>query len=114
MMKSAFVSRGPKVEIRDVPIPNPGPGEVLVKVVYSGSNPKDWKVFELMPDEKPSNQGNDFAGYVEALGEGVTGFHVGDRVAAFSTYAGGSYAEYAVAPALTTFFLPEKTTFKGS
>lgn len=45
----------------------------------------------------------------------MTDFHVGDRVAAFSTFAaGGGYAEYAVAPALTTFFLPEKTTFKGS
>jgi NADPH2:quinone reductase len=109
-MKSAFVSAGPKVEIHDVPIPTPGPGEVLVKVEYSGSNPKDWKVFDLMP----SNQGNDFAGFIEAVGEGVTEFHVGDRVAACSTPAGGGYAEYAVAPAITTFFLPDKTTFKGS
>lgn len=66
MMKSAFVSGGPKVEIRDVPIPKPGPGEVLVKFVYSGSNPKDWKAFEMIPDMKPNNQGNDFAGYIEA------------------------------------------------
>jgi NADPH2:quinone reductase len=112
-MKSAIVSAGPKVQIQDVPIPTAGPGEVLIKVVYSGSNPKDWKVFDLMPDAKPSNQGNDIAGFIEALGEEVTEFHVGDRVAAFSTFAGGSYAEYAVAPALTTFLLPEKTTFKG-
>jgi NADPH:quinone reductase-like Zn-dependent oxidoreductase len=112
-MKSAIISIGPKVEIRDVPIPSPGPGEVLVKVVYSGSNPKDWKVYDLIPDLKPSNQGNDFAGVIEALGERVTEFRVGDRVAAFSTFAGGSYAEYAVAPALTTFMLPNETTFKG-
>ena len=112
-MKSAIVSAGPKVEIHNIPIPTPGAGEVLVKVVYSGCNPKDWKVFDLMPGTKPSNQGNDFAGFIEALGEGVTEFHVGDRVGAFSTFAaGGSYVEYAVAPALTTFSLPQKTSFQ--
>ena len=58
-MKSAFASAGPKVDIHDVPIPRLGPGEVLVKVVFNGSDPKDWKVFDLAPDTKPSNQGND-------------------------------------------------------
>ena len=43
-MKSAIVSAGPKVEIKDVPIPKPGENEVLIKVAVSGSNPKDWKV----------------------------------------------------------------------
>ncbi|KAI8938324.1 hypothetical protein NX059_005976 [Plenodomus lindquistii] len=112
-MKVAKVSSGPKVQIEDAPIPKAGPEEVLVKVEYCGSNPKDWKVFSLVPDTPPSNQCNDIAGFVEAVGEGVTEFRRGDRVAAFTTIAGGGYAEYAVAPACTTFFLPAKTSFKG-
>lgn len=41
-MKEAVVAKGPKVTIRDVPIPTPGPYQVVTKVIYSGSNPKDW------------------------------------------------------------------------
>jgi NADPH2:quinone reductase len=43
-MKEAFVTGGPNVEIRDVPIPEPGPDQIVTKVVFSGSNPKDWYV----------------------------------------------------------------------
>ena len=41
-MKEAVVAKGPKVTIRDVPIPKAGPNQVVTKVVFSGSNPKDW------------------------------------------------------------------------
>jgi NADPH2:quinone reductase len=112
-MKSAIVHIGPKVEIQDVPIPKPGPGDVLIKVIYSGCNPKDWKAPEMLPDLPPSNQGNDSSGIVEAVGEGVTEFRKSDRVAAYHNFEGGSYAEYSLAKAFTTFFLPEKTTFQG-
>lgn len=43
-MKEALVSTGPKVNIVDTAIPKAGPDQVVIKVVYSGSNPKDWKV----------------------------------------------------------------------
>lgn len=43
-MKEAVVHKGPKVQVIDSPIPKPGPGQVVTKVIYSGSNPKDWKV----------------------------------------------------------------------
>jgi NADPH:quinone reductase-like Zn-dependent oxidoreductase len=43
-MKEAVVTKGPKVTIKDVPIPEPGPDQVVIKVVVSGSNPKDWYV----------------------------------------------------------------------
>lgn len=39
-MKEAIVSKGPKVALHDVPVPKPGPDQVLIKVVVSGSNPK--------------------------------------------------------------------------
>jgi NADPH2:quinone reductase len=41
-MKEAIVHKGPVVEIVDSPVPEPGPDDVVTKVVVSGSNPKDW------------------------------------------------------------------------
>ena len=48
-MKEAVVAKGPKVSIIDSPIPKPGPNQVVTKVVYSGSNPKDWKIPGTLP-----------------------------------------------------------------
>lgn len=61
------------------------------------------------------NQGDDIAGVVHEVGNGVVEFKKGDRVAAFHQMftPGGSYAEYSVAWKHTTFFLPEKTSFQG-
>ena len=114
-MKEAKVSIGPKVEIIDSPIPEAGRGQVVIKVAVSGSNPKDWKMAEWSPQMEPFNQGDDIAGTIYSVGEGVTEFRHGDRVAAFHEIFAkyGSYAEYAVAWAHTTFFLPEKTSFEG-
>jgi len=110
-MKEAIVAKGPKVTIHDVPTPKPGANEVLIKVVYSGSNPKDWKRPYY---GQPHNSGDDIAGVVEAVGEGVLEFKKGDRVAAFHEMMAphGSFAEYAIAPDHTTFHLPQKTSFE--
>ncbi|KAF4552828.1 Hypothetical protein D9617_9g026190 [Elsinoe fawcettii] len=113
-MKEATVSKGPAVKVVDVDVPKPGPDQVLIKVVVSGSNPKDWKVPEWM--DTNNNTGDDIAGYVHELGPGAEdyGFKVGDRVAAFHEMRtpGGSYAEYAIAFAHTTFHLPAKISFE--
>ncbi|RAQ59800.1 quinone oxidoreductase [Aspergillus flavus] len=113
-MKEAVVDKSVTVAIRDVDIPVVKPGQVLIKVVVSGTNPKDWKVPTWQPDAPAANQGDDIAGYVEAVGEGVPNFRKGDRVAAFHEMltAGGSYAEFAIAWAHTTFHLPEETSFE--
>ena len=60
------------------------------------------------------NEGDDIAGYVHNVGSNVTEFHPGDRVAAFHVMRtpGGSYAEYALSPAHTTFHLPKHTSFE--
>ncbi|KAL4733826.1 GroES-like protein [Aspergillus similis] len=103
------------VTIRDTDIPVPEAGQVLIRVVVSGTNPKDWKLPLWWPtDGTPTNQGDDIAGYIEAVGEGVMGFHKGDRVAAFHQVMKphGSYAEYAIAPGYTTFHIPAKTSFE--
>ncbi|GAB7364307.1 hypothetical protein MBLNU230_g4852t1 [Neophaeotheca triangularis] len=115
-MKEAIVSAGPSVKIVDSPIPKPGPDQIVTKVVFSGSNPKDWKISEMMPNmpNAVSNQGDDISGIVHEVGENVSEFKKGDRVAAFHEMmtSGGSYAEYAVSWKHTTFFLPKKNSFE--
>ncbi|OJK02119.1 hypothetical protein ASPACDRAFT_1886511 [Aspergillus aculeatus ATCC 16872] len=113
-MKEAVIDKAVTVAIHEVDTPVVQPGQVLIKVVVSGTNPKDWKVPTWQPDAPATNQGDDIAGYVEAVGEGVPNFHKGDRVAAFHQMLtpGGSWAEYAIAWAHTTFHLPEGTTFE--
>jgi NADPH:quinone reductase-like Zn-dependent oxidoreductase len=111
-MYETVIRAGPVAEVIESPIPTPKPDQVVIKVVVSGSNPKDWKLPQWL--DEVINQGDDISGVVHAVGAGVTEFKVGDRVAAFHEMRtpGGSYAEYAVAWAYTTFHLPEKTSFE--
>ncbi|KAJ3537027.1 hypothetical protein NM208_g6482 [Fusarium decemcellulare] len=100
-MKEALVSKGLKVEIIESPIPVPQTGQVLIRVLACAANPKDWKTTYFLP---PQNHGEDIAGYVESVGDGVLEFRPGDRVAAlhemFTPH--GGYAE-----ALQRFETPE-------
>ncbi|MEU6619594.1 NADP-dependent oxidoreductase [Streptomyces litmocidini] len=80
--------------------PEPGPGEVRVKVAAVGVNPVDWKrrrgwVEAFYPTTFPAVPGLEFAGTVDALGEGVTDLAVGDEVLGWTKT--GAYAEYAIA-----------------
>ncbi|MGW4749888.1 NADP-dependent oxidoreductase [Streptomyces sp. NPDC004290] len=80
--------------------PEPGPGEVRVKVAAVGVNPVDWKrrygwVEEFYPTTFPAVPGLEFAGTVDARGEGVTDLAVGDEVLGWTKT--GAYAEYALA-----------------
>lgn len=104
---------GPKVRVEDVPIPKPNDDQVLIKVVVSGSNPKDWKAPFWLNDE--NHQGDDIAGIVHEVGVNVTEFKPGDRVAAFHQMRTphGSYAEYAIAWQHTTFHIPKTTSYEG-
>jgi NADPH2:quinone reductase len=113
-MKEAIIDQTLTAIIRDVEIPTPQPGQVLIRVAVSGTNPKDWKLPKWQTD-CVMNQGDDIAGYVEAVGEGVLGFRKGDKVAAFHEMLSpnGSYGEYAIAWEHTTFHLSEKTSFEG-
>jgi len=108
-----LVLPGPRVQIVDSPIPEPQDGQVLIKVIVSGSNPKDWKVPEVF--DTVINQGDDIAGIVVKVGGNVTEFKPGDRVAAFHEMMSphGSYAEYSLAWSHTTFHIPERTSFEG-
>ena len=78
---------GPEVlELRDIPEPHAGPGEVRVRVTAAGLNPMDWGLASR-PEAAaqfgitvPSGFGYDFAGVVDEADGGATGFAVGDRV----------------------------------
>lgn len=93
---------GPEVlrHTTGVAVPEPGPGEVRVRVAAVGLNPVDWKrrygwVEEYYPTTFPAVPGLEFAGTVDGLGEGVTGLAVGDEVLGWTKT--GAYAEYAIA-----------------
>ncbi|KAH8799140.1 chaperonin 10-like protein [Xylogone sp. PMI_703] len=112
-MREAIVSPDLSVKIVESSIPAPKRGEVLIKVVYAGSNPKDWKFPSY--SNIAHNSGDDAAGIVEQVGEGVVEFKQGDRVAGLHRVGeatGGAYAEYAITPASTTFLIPERVSFE--
>ncbi|KAF2748502.1 GroES-like protein [Sporormia fimetaria CBS 119925] len=113
-MKEAIVGKGCSVKIIDSPIPEPGPDQVVIKVVVSGSNPKDWKVPEWLTAEH--NSGDDIAGIVHSTGSNVWEFQPGDRVASFHEMVKphGSYAEYALAWQHTTFHIPKSVSFEDA
>jgi NADPH:quinone reductase-like Zn-dependent oxidoreductase len=93
---------GPEVlEVRYVAEPHAGPGEVRVRVSAAGLNPVDWKLAGSAEAAGrfgvtlPAGFGNDLAGVVDEVGDGVTGFAAGDRV--YGGVRGRAVADYAVA-----------------
>jgi NADPH:quinone reductase-like Zn-dependent oxidoreductase len=89
------------LEVADIPEPEPGVGQVRLAVRAAGVNPFDWKVLHGfipgLPKELPGGLGNDVAGVVEAIGDGVTAPAVGDEVLGQSVTP--SYATSALARA---------------
>src|SRR5215218_6800358 len=104
------------LQLTDRPVPEPGPGEVPVRVAFSGVNPTDWKSrtnADPGPDGKTPNQ--DGSGVVDAVGEGVDPVLVGERVwiweAAYQRPY-GTAAEYTVVPARQTVLLGPDASFE--
>jgi NADPH:quinone reductase-like Zn-dependent oxidoreductase len=104
-----------KLVYEEVRRPEPGEGEILVKVHATSINPLDWKLRSGMlkdfwPLALPTIQGADLSGEVVALGTGVTTLAVGDAVFGFSPKNGG-YAEFAAVPASGFIRKPENLSF---
>src|SRR3712207_2690537 len=107
-MRAAIVTGPGQIEIREVARPEPGPGQVRLRLEGCGvcaSNLTPWAGPEWMrfPTE-PGGLGHEGWGVVDALGPGVEGLSAGDRVAALSYH---SYAEYDLAEAEAVVRLPE-------
>ncbi|KAJ4180255.1 hypothetical protein NW755_011943 [Fusarium falciforme] len=116
-MKEYVIHGKPEFEgtLREVQVPKPGPRDVLIKVRAAGLNPKDWKFTKGRSASEALNAGDDVAGVIEAVGPEVFEYKPGDRVAAFHRmgHPGGTYAEYSIAPASTTFHLPPNISFEA-
>ncbi|KAL2838985.1 chaperonin 10-like protein [Aspergillus pseudoustus] len=125
----ADVSKG--LELRDVPIPKPGEGEVLVQVRAAGLCHTDCNVIsgkdDILPSKRPMTLGHEIAGVIVELGPGVTNFSVNDRVVSgiaikhpvtvddVVTTAGigydGGYAEFVVITTSKAVRIPDGVTF---
>ena len=99
--------------LRELPEPVPGPGEIRLQISAVGVNFPDALLvrglYQVKPD-LPFVPGIECAGTIDALGEGVSGFEVGDRVAAMSPRF-GTYAQAVVVPASHAYLLPANLEF---
>ena len=103
---------GPEVlRLQDVPVPDPGAGEVLVRMAHAGVNVMDvgtrkgaFAKSQTYPVHLPTTVGMEGAGTVARVGHGVIGFRPGDRVAYCLVW--NSYAEFAVVPAWQLVHVP--------
>ncbi len=111
---------GPEVErFLTLPVPDPGEGQLLVRVRASGVNPADHKVRSglrsgTVPTEFPAVLGREASGVVAAVGEGVEGFAVGDAVFGSTAPTYGSYAEYTVLTAASAARIPAGVGFDAA
>jgi len=101
-MRAVLVQKtgGPEVlVVQDLPTPEPGPGELRVDVAAAGVNYIDvYYRTGAYPLQTPFIVGSEGAGVVSAVGDGVTGFQVGDHVA-WAMVPGAGYAEQVIVPA---------------
>jgi len=105
---------GPEsLRLDELPDPQPGPGELLVRVRAAAINFPDVLIIEDKYQLKPARPfapGGEIAGEIEAIGEGVQGWTIGERVIAVSGF--GGLAEKIVVPARAAYRLPEERSFE--
>ena len=104
---------GPEtLELVDVQVGEPGPGEIRIRHKAIGLNFIDvYQRSGLYPSAMPLQLGMEAAGVIEAVGEGVTHLEVGDR-AAYASQPPGSYCEWRVMPAKCVCKLPDAISFE--
>ena len=98
--------------VRDVPVPEPGPNEVRIRVRAASVNFPDILLCQgkyQLKLEPPFTPGMDIAGEIDAIGEGVDTFKIGDAVAGGSRF--GGFAEYAISKAETLQAKPDAMSF---
>jgi len=113
----ALLTREPggpdSLRLEEMDDPKPGPGELLVRVRASAINYPDVLIIEdryQLKPPRPFAPGGEIAGEIEALGEGVDGWSLGDRVIAVTGF--GGLAEKVVIPAKSAFRLPDERSFE--
>ena len=99
--------------IEDIPDPQVGPGGLLIRVRAAAINYPDVLIIEdryQLKPPRPFAPGGEIAGEVEAIGEGVEGWNVGDRVIAVTGF--GGLADKIIVPARSAYRLPDERTFE--
>jgi NADPH2:quinone reductase len=121
MRAARYLRTGPAadvIEVTEMDTPEPGPGEVRVKVAFSGVNPTDWKsragaTSGLSGEFQIPNQ--DGSGTIDAVGEGVDRARVGERVwIYFAAWQRpwGTAADYTVVPSASAVRLPDSASLE--
>lgn len=121
-MRAIAIERfgGPEtLKLMDLPVPEPGNGELLIRIAASGINPVDYKIREGMlqkalPHRFPLIPGWEAAGVIEGEGGGTGRFRRGDAVFAYTRKAevqGGTYAQYVVVPESFVAPMPKSLLF---
>jgi NADPH2:quinone reductase len=102
-----------QLEIEDIPIPEPAPGQVRIAVHAAGMSFATSLVTQGRYQRKPPlpfTPGTEIAGAIDALGQGVDGFAVGERVCAGIDW--GGHAEFAVTDVATVYSIPDSLPFE--
>jgi NADPH:quinone reductase-like Zn-dependent oxidoreductase len=116
-MKACYIDKfgdTSQLKIGELPTPEPGPGEVRIRIEAAGVNPVDWKIREgylsdRLPHHFPLILGWDLAGKIDRVGAEATRFHPGDAVYAYARMPDvhyGTYAEYIVLPGVSVAHKP--------
>ncbi len=100
------------LEVADLPVPEPSVGQVRIKTAFTSVNFADIKMRRGGAPRLPFTPGLDASGVVDAVGDNVQNFEVGQRVAAY--VAAGSYAAYVLAEAELCYPLPEVSLEQGA
>jgi len=121
MMAAVYTERGGAtavLRVREIDLPQPGLGEVRVRLHVSGVNPTDWKTRSGATGLAPNGfqiPHQDGAGEIDVVGEGVEGRRIGERVwvwfAAANGRRWGTAAQWTVVPAHQAVTLPDKASF---
>jgi len=110
-MRAAILVEEGHLEVQEVPIGPPGPGEVNVQVKACTICATDIKWFKgIRPYPKPGRFGHEITGIVHELGEGVSGFAPGDRV--LSRITRGGFAEYTICAGQDLVVLPDEIGYE--
>ncbi|NMF96942.2 NADP-dependent oxidoreductase [Aromatoleum toluolicum] len=113
-----------EVVVSEVATPEPGPGEVRVRIAYAGVNPVDWKICQgamqaVFPHRFPLTLGWDASGVVDRVGPGVSRLQPGRRVMGYCRQYGtpverGTYAEYICVPEDLLVPVPDGLSLKAA
>ena len=113
-----YAKNGTDLEVCDIPVPEPGDTEVLVKIMAAAVNPLDNMIIRgevklITPYTMPLVMGNEFAGIVEKTGRNVTRFTAGDRVyGRMPLKKIGAFAQYAAVEESALAKIPEYLSYE--